>query len=62
MEIMLIIICIAAVVGLSSVIITGKDHNEVENLSEEIIDKELGLPNGTVDLDFNDLRKKLGKD
>jgi hypothetical protein len=61
MEIMLVIICIAAVVGLSSVIITGKEHNEVEQISEQVIDKELGLPSGTVDLDFYDLSKKIGK-
>jgi hypothetical protein len=63
MEIMIIVICLAAIVGLGSIIVTGRDHNEVEEISEEIIDKELGLPKGTVDLDFHDLsKKKIAKD
>ena len=49
-----LVIALAAVIGVASTYYFGK-NNEVEVIAEEIIDKELNVPQGTVH--FPDLSK-----
>lgn len=46
----IIIIAIAAAVGLGSFFYTKKADNPIEQAAETVIDYELGLPPGSVDL------------
>ncbi len=46
----LVIIAIAAIVGICSFFITNKADNPVEQAAETVIDSQLGLPPGTIDL------------
>ncbi len=46
----IIIVVVAAVIGLGSAIYTHKNDGPVEEVCETIIEKELNLPDGTVDL------------
>lgn len=48
-----IIIAIAVIIGGGSAYITKKDDGPIEQIAESVIDKELGLPSGTVDLTPN---------
>lgn len=45
-----VMLVVAVVVGVASVLIVKKDDQPVEELSEFVIEKELGLPQGSVDL------------
>lgn len=45
-----VILAIALVVGVVSVFVVKKDDAVVEEVSESVIEKELGLPQGSVDL------------
>ncbi len=45
-----VIVVIAVVVGLASVFIMKKDDQPIEQMAESVIDTELGLPQGTIDL------------
>jgi uncharacterized protein YpmB len=46
----ILIIIVAAIVGMGSYLYTKKADSPVEQAAEEVIDYELGLPPGTVDL------------
>ncbi len=45
----IIIVAIAAIVGAAALFVTKKPDSPVEQMAEAVIDKELGLPAGTVD-------------
>ncbi len=45
-----VIVIIALTIGVASILITKKDDGTIEEVSEMVIEKELGLPNGSVDL------------
>lgn len=48
-----IIVSIALIIGGISAYITKKPDGPIEQIAESIIDKELGLPSGTVDITPN---------
>jgi hypothetical protein len=56
MLVTLIIVAIAAIIGVASVYFDG-DHNAAETIAETIIESELGLKQGSIDLDPKDLKK-----
>ena len=45
-----IIITIAAIVGFAAHIITKTSDSPIEEIAEQVINYELGLPKGTIDL------------
>lgn len=45
-----VILVVAVVVGVGSVLLVKKDDQPIEEVSEFVIEKELGLPQGSVDL------------
>lgn len=47
------ILVVALVVGIISIFLIGKDDEPLEEMSETIIEKQLGLPEGSVDLTPN---------
>ncbi len=50
----IIIVILAFVVGFSSYLITDKADNPIEQAAEAVIDYELGIPQGTIDLSKED--------
>ncbi len=50
---MWIILAIALAVGIGSVYITKKDDGPIEQIAEGVIESELNLPKGSVDLTPN---------
>jgi len=44
-----VIIIVAIVVGVGSVFVLKKEDNVVEEVSESIVEKQLGLPEGSID-------------
>ncbi len=54
----IIIILLAAAIGIGYTMYTGKPNNVVEEVAEVVIEKELGLPDGSVDLTPSDWGKK----
>jgi hypothetical protein len=56
MNVIIIVVC-AAIIGLGSVFITKKKDNPVEEAAEVVIEKELNLPEGSVDLTPGDDKK-----
>jgi ABC-type sulfate transport system permease component len=50
---MWIIVALALVIGGVSAYVTKKDDGPIEQIAEAVIDRELGLPPGTVDITPN---------
>lgn len=46
----IVIVVVAAVIGIGAAIITKTDDGPIEQAAEEVIDYELGLPPGAIDL------------
>ena len=44
-----ILVTIAVVVGFSSFFLTGKPDQVVEEIAEDVIENQLGLPDGAID-------------
>lgn len=45
-----VIVAIAVVVGMISIFATKKDDAPIEEVAETVIEQQLGLPSGSVDL------------
>lgn len=45
-----VLVGVAVVVGVLSIVIVKQDDQVIEEVSESVIEMELGLPQGTIDL------------
>lgn len=54
----IIVVLLAAVIGLGSIFILKKADNPVEQIAEEVIEEELHLPHDSIDLSPEALEKK----
>lgn len=45
-----LIVVVSLMIGVASVFITKKDDQVIEELAESVVEKELGLPSGSLDL------------
>jgi hypothetical protein len=52
-----VIIMISVILGFCSIFVLG-EHNPVEKAAESLIERELHMPSGSVDLDPCDYEKK----
>lgn len=52
-----LIVAVAICVGVVSILVTKRDDAIVEEVTESITEKELGLPSGTIDLTPNSPEK-----
>lgn len=52
-----LIVVISLIVGYTAFVVTKTPDSPIEQIAEEVIDYELGLPPGTVDLSKEDCKK-----
>lgn len=45
-----ILVVVALVVGLGSIFVVKEDDQVIEEVSESVLEKQLGLPEGSIDL------------
>lgn len=53
----MLVVLVAAVIGIGSVFLTKTEDNPVEEAMEDVIDMKLNLPPGSIDLTPNSKKK-----